>query len=129
LRVETRRICTVFRPLILATSLASLSNRSGIHRNRRITSAENIQCVFWGFLIIFAPITISFAGTSRVRSITPYQYAWMIGVVAAVAVALWAFNHHHRAKSAVLYFEEVPPELIMMLGLASIRLSENRDRP
>lgn len=47
----------------------------------------------------------------------------MIGVAGAVAVALWAFNHH-RAKSAVLYFEEVPPELIMMLGLASIRLSE-----
>jgi hypothetical protein len=35
---------------------------------------------------------------------------------AAVAMGLWAFNRH-QAKSAVLYFEELPDEVLTTLGL------------
>jgi len=36
-----------------------------------------------------------------------------------VGAVLWAFNRH-RAKSAVLYFEELPDVQITTLGLISV---------
>jgi hypothetical protein len=42
--------------------------------------------------------------------------ACMVGILVTTACALWAFNHH-RAKSAVIYFEEVPDVTIQALGL------------
>jgi hypothetical protein len=44
------------------------------------------------------------------------SYAGMIGILIAVASGLWAFNRY-RAESAVIYFEEVPEEGILTLGL------------
>lgn len=47
----------------------------------------------------------------------PIQYAYLVIVLGGAAFALWVFNNH-RAKSALLYFEELPDELITTLGLS-----------
>jgi hypothetical protein len=53
----------------------------------------------------------------------------MIAVLAVVAVGVWAFNRY-RAKAAVLYFEEIPTDSIIALGISSIRLiSDTIDLP
>lgn len=84
----------------------------------------NIQFVFWGFLIVFIPLAIS--GTKfELRALSdPFQYVCMVGALGVAALGLWAFNHY-RAKSAILYFEELPPEEITTLGLNSIRPATN----
>jgi hypothetical protein len=43
-------------------------------------------------------------------------YGWLVGVLSVIAAGLWVFNRY-RAKSAVLYFEEVPDEVITTLHL------------
>lgn len=78
---------------------------------------SNVQYMFWGFLMIVAPLTLSFAGYEQNALHHPLHYAWMVGILLAVAVSIWAFNRH-RAKSAMLYFEELPPEIMTTLGLA-----------
>lgn len=85
---------------------------------------SNIQYMFWGFLILFATVAMLFARYEQRALHHPVQYAWMIGALGAVALGLWAFNRH-RAKSAVLYFEELPPEVITTLGLVSVRPSSH----
>jgi hypothetical protein len=46
----------------------------------------------------------------------PIRYVCLTSVLMALAVGLLALNHH-RAKSAVLYFEELPPEVVTRLEL------------
>ncbi len=43
----------------------------------------------------------------------------MTCVLGIAAVGLYAFNRR-RAKAAVIYFEDLPPELITSLGLVSV---------
>ena len=64
-------------------------------------------------LFVFAMLTAEFELPSLND---PFRYVCMMSVLGAVALGLWAFNRH-RAKSAVLYFEEIPPEVITTLGL------------
>jgi hypothetical protein len=80
---------------------------------------SNIQFMFWGFVIIFFPIAMAFAGYEQRRLHYPLQYAWMVSILGIAAMALWTLNRY-RAKSAVLYYEEQPPEVITTLGLTSI---------
>ncbi len=88
---------------------------------------SNVQYVFWGFLIVFVPLTLSFAGYEQSALHHPLQYLWLVSVLSIVTVALWAFNRH-RAKSAVLYFEEVPPEIITTLGITAAPVSAQSSR-
>jgi hypothetical protein len=46
----------------------------------------------------------------------PHLYAWLLGTLTVMAAGLWAFNRH-EAKSAVLYFEETPDEVLTTLHL------------
>ena len=52
----------------------------------------------------------------------PSLYLIMTTVLVALALGLFVFNHH-RAKSAIIYFEELPPELITTLGLVWVQPS------
>jgi len=79
---------------------------------------SNIQYMFWGFLIIFLPISMMFAKYEQKVLHYPFQSAFLIGVLAGVALVLWISNRHF-ARSARLYFEELPPEVITTLGLSS----------
>ncbi len=78
----------------------------------------NVQFAFWGFVIVLSVLALSFAPFEMQALDDPLRYSGLCIVLIAVACGLWAFNRH-RAKSAVLYFEEIPDELIMKLGLAS----------
>ena len=77
---------------------------------------SNIQFMFWGFVIIFFPFAMAFAGYEQRALHHPLQYAWMVGILGMTSMALWAVNRY-RAKSAVIYYEEQLPEVITTLGL------------
>ena len=90
----------------------------------------NVQVVFWGFLVVLAPIGISTAEFEHIALSDPVRYVCFTSVLGIATLGLWAFNRH-RAKSAVIYFEEVPPELITTLGLIAVRpaITEPEQRP
>jgi hypothetical protein len=46
------------------------------------------------------------------------RYGFMLSLLVGLAMALFAYNDH-RAKSAVIYFEEIPDALITTLGLSA----------
>jgi len=85
----------------------------------------NIQVIIWGFLIFAFTFAIPFALHEMSALQDLFQFARLAAILAATAIGLWVFNHH-RAKSAVLYFEELPDELIMTLGLISPQPSKNQ---
>jgi hypothetical protein len=76
----------------------------------------NIQAVFWGFLflsLVFAIVNADF----ELRALyDPLRFLSIMSLLGTVGLGLWDFNHH-RAKSAVLYFEELPEQVITTLGL------------
>jgi hypothetical protein len=82
----------------------------------------HIQIVFGCFLVLVVVFAMSTAELEQPALNDPFRYIWMTTVLVAAALALWIFNLH-RAKSAVLYFEELPPEAITTLGLVWVRSS------
>ena len=77
----------------------------------------NIQFAFWTFAFVLIILAVSFAPLEMEALGSPGRYAGLdIGLIAS-AIGLWAFNTH-RAKSAVLYFEELPDPVITTLGLS-----------
>jgi hypothetical protein len=48
----------------------------------------------------------------------PLSYVALVAILVAAAAELWFFNRR-RAKSAVLYYEEVDPEAITTLGIGA----------
>jgi hypothetical protein len=84
----------------------------------------HVQVVFWCFLlllVIFAMVSAEYELPSLNDSI---RSACMPIVLVAAALGLWAVNRR-RVKSAVLYFEDLPPELITTLGLVWVRPSNS----
>ena len=79
---------------------------------------SNIQVAFFGFVVVLLVLAVSFAPFEQGTLGNPLRFSGLIIAIAAVACGLWAFNLH-RAKSAVLYFEEIPEEPILRLGLVS----------
>lgn len=80
----------------------------------------NIQAVFWGFLflsLVFAIVNADF----ELRAFQePLRFLSIMSLLGTVGLGLWTFNHH-RAKSAVLYFEQLPEQVITTLGLTLAR--------
>ena len=77
---------------------------------------SNFQFAFWGFLIVFLVLASLVAEYEPRLLNDPVRIACTLGALIAMDFGLWAFNRH-RAKSAVLYFEELPEEVITTLGL------------
>ena len=77
---------------------------------------SNIQFVFWGFLVVLLVVVMSIAEFEQRAFNDPIRLIRLLIVFAAVPVGLSAFNRH-QAKFAVLYFEELPEEVITTLGL------------
>jgi hypothetical protein len=77
-----------------------------------------IQVIFWGFLIVLVSVVVPSAEYEQRTLNDPLRYVWMTSLLGAVALGLWAYNRD-RARSAVLYFEELPEPVIMTLGLSS----------
>jgi hypothetical protein len=79
---------------------------------------SNVQFVFWGFLILFIPLAMRFASLEQHALNSLPQFLCMTGFLLAIIAALRAFNHH-QARSAAIYFEELPPEIITTLRLST----------
>ena len=82
----------------------------------------HVQVVFWCFLLlllIFGMVTAEYE-VPALRD--PVRTILTLVVLTAAGVGLWSYNGH-RAKFAVLYFEELAPELITTLGLVWVRPS------
>jgi hypothetical protein len=77
---------------------------------------SNIQLVFWGFLVVLLVVVMSIAEFEQRALHDPILFVSMSSAFAAMASGLWAFNRH-QAKSAVIYFEELPDVAIQTLGL------------
>jgi hypothetical protein len=79
---------------------------------------SNIQLVFWAFFIVCVPLALWIANVELDALYHPVKYACMAGVFAVIALGLSGYNRF-RARSAVLYFEELPEELITTLKLSA----------
>jgi hypothetical protein len=79
---------------------------------------SNIQFSFWIFIIAFVPLTV--LGAIRELEILshPFQCTSIVVALAAIAAGLRAFNRN-RSRSAVLYFEELPEDILTSLRLMS----------
>jgi hypothetical protein len=81
---------------------------------------SNIQYVFWCFAMAVIPI-VALAADYELHALNhPRDLIGLGFVLGPAAWGLWAFNRH-RAKSAVLYYEERPEEVITTLGLIAPR--------
>jgi hypothetical protein len=79
---------------------------------------SNVQFAFWGSVIVLMVLAVSFAPFEMQALGDPFRYACLCIFLIAATFGLWVLNRH-RAKSAVLYFEELPDQLITTLGLSS----------
>lgn len=77
---------------------------------------SNFQFLFWGALAGVLLMTIFAMSVEFPALHHPGQCALLLAVLAVASVGLRTFNRQ-RARSAVLYFEELPPHVITMLGL------------
>jgi hypothetical protein len=78
----------------------------------------NFQFAFWGFVVVLLILALSFAPLEMQAIGDPAGTASLLSALGVVACGLWAFNRH-RARSAVLDFEELPEAVITTLGLSS----------
>jgi hypothetical protein len=78
----------------------------------------NIQLIFWGFIIVMIAFVVPAAQFELSALTVPLKAAFMLSALGALFWALWIFNRH-RAKSAVIYFEEIPDQVITTLGLSA----------
>jgi hypothetical protein len=77
----------------------------------------NIQVLFWGFLVVFLIMTLTGARYELTALHNAGRFAIVVGVLVTAAGALRVRNRV-RAKSAVLYFEEVLPDILTTLKLS-----------
>jgi hypothetical protein len=82
----------------------------------------HVQVLFWCFMLLVTVLALSTAEVEMPALNEPLRYAGSMVVLIALALALCIFNRH-RAKSAVLHFEELPPDVITTLGLVWIEPS------
>src|ERR1700739_410505 len=88
----------------------------------------NFQAIFWGFVFILATLGL-LLGTYELDALThPLNYILMILCAAAAILAFWTVNHLH-ARSATLYFEEQPPEILPRLGLTFVSPPQSSPPP
>lgn len=76
----------------------------------------NIQVIFWGFVFVFFILGFTLETCELGALPRLPQYLTLMILTVAAAAGLYAFNRV-KASSAVLYFEELPPEIITRLGL------------
>lgn len=79
---------------------------------------SNIQLVFWAFFILCLPLAVWIADVERDALHHALRFTCLAGVMASIALGLFGFNRI-RAQSAIVYFEELPEEVITTLGLSA----------
>lgn len=84
---------------------------------------SNIQYVFWAFGVGFLPIAMEIANGEMAAFGSARRVAVMLVILGGLAAGLYAVNRH-RARAAVLYYEELEPEVITTLGLSGMVMEE-----
>lgn len=79
---------------------------------------SNIQFAFWGLVVVLMVLVVSFAPFEYSALSDARSYGYLLTSLGIVAGGLWVYNRS-QAKDAVIYFEEVPDEVITTLGLIS----------
>jgi len=80
---------------------------------------SNVQVRFWAFVIVFVPLA-TLGAMEELRAFPHLlQTAALIAFLAAAAACLRVFNRR-RFQPAVLYFEELPEEILTTLHLVTI---------
>ncbi len=79
----------------------------------------NVQVIFWGFVFVLFILGFTLE-TYELGALTNLpRFFSLMAFAAAAAAGLFAYNRV-KASSAVLYFEELPPEIITRLGLVYV---------
>jgi len=78
----------------------------------------NIQLQFWGLLIALIAFVVPCAEIEQSALNESMKTAFMLTFLFATSCALFFFNRY-RARSAVIYYEELPDEVITTLGLSA----------
>jgi hypothetical protein len=81
---------------------------------------SNVQYMFWAFIIVFVPLAMMFSRYELSVLDRPEGYALLLTGLLVTALLLWFINRH-RARFAVLYYEESEPEVITTIGIGSWR--------
>jgi hypothetical protein len=84
-----------------------------------LPGSTNIQLVFWAGVAGFILLSVFVISLEMPALYDLHRYIWLIASLCAISVGLWAFKRH-EAKSAVLYFEETPDEVLTTLRLLHI---------
>jgi len=88
---------------------------------------SNVQFVFWLYALVLTPLVMVFSRYELQILNQPLAYAVLVAVLAVIAWDLLLFNRH-RAKSAVLYYEELEPVVITTLGIGSWQPTKSKTR-
>ncbi len=81
-----------------------------------VPGKSNFQFLFWTGLGAFILLLVFMLQIEYPALHSPRHSLYLLLILGAAAIALRIFNHQ-QAKSAVLYFEEPTPEIIIKLGL------------
>ena len=79
---------------------------------------SNVQYIFWAYTAFFVPLAVGFSSYEQSVLDRPFAYAELVSALSVAALGLWLLNRH-RARSAVLYYEELELETITTLGIGS----------
>ena len=81
-----------------------------------LPGSTNIQLVFWAGFAGFVLLSLFVISCEMPALHNQHLYAWLVATLGAIAAGLWTFNRQ-EAKTAVLYFEELPDEILTTLHL------------
>lgn len=84
---------------------------------------SNIQYMFWAFAVGLLPIAMEIANWEARSFASARRTAWMLSILGSLALGAWLVNRY-RARSAVLYYEEMEPQVITTLGLAGMVMDD-----
>lgn len=76
----------------------------------------HVQVLFWCSLVVLVVLSLTSAEIEVPALSSPLRYVLIMCILGIAAVGLYAFNRH-RSNSAIIYFEDLQPELITSLRL------------
>ena len=93
-----------------------------------LPGSTNFQFVFWaaGAGALLLPIAVTWGEVPALQSAR--GFGCLLGGLTAVSVAVWALNRR-SSKSAQLYFEELPEEVLVTLSLSAAPAARQTSEP
>ncbi len=80
---------------------------------------SDVQVRFWAAVLVLLPIVSVFALEEHRMLTRAHAYPWIFTSLGALALSLWVWNKR-MARSTVLHFEDVEPEVLTTLRLGGM---------